>query len=443
MKGNRINEREIMNYGLKHKLAVLRMPIGRRLLMARLWRRSWPFLARLAFVYRRTVIRKTRVITVVGSFGKSTTTCAILTTLGLRIHPRSTSNSYDRIARAILRIRHEDAHGVLEVGIDGPGQMATYASIIRPDITVVTSIGSEHNRSLKTLEITRAEKSEMVRMLPTSGLAVLNGDDPNVLWMKNCTSARVLTFGIDRTHDIFATNIKLDWPNGTKFNLHANGETHEVRSRLIGRHMVYAVLAAVAVSLAEGFSIDQAISALETLSPTPMRLEPILLPNGAYILRDEFKSSLETIEAALDVFKEIPAQRRIAVLGQVSEPPGSQGPIYRQIGETIAKIASYAIFIGGNYQRYAAGAARGGLPRDALINSGRSFHGAVDLLRMDLKRGDVVLIKGRDNQKLERVTLSLMGRKVSCDISFCDLKLRCELCPMLEKGWVNLNVTMQ
>ena len=64
----------------------------------------------------------------------------------------------------------------------------------------------------------------------------------------------------------------------------------------------------------------------------------------------------------------------------------------------------------------------------------------VEILQRDLKPGDVVLIKGRDTQKLERVAFSLMGRKVSCDISFCDLKVRCARCPMLERGWRGVKV---
>lgn len=252
---------------------------------------------------------------------------------------------------------------MIEVGIARPGQMAVYARIIQPDITVVTSIGSEHNRSLGTLEVTRAEKSEMVKILPTSGIAVLNGDDPNVLWMKGQTRARVINFGTYKTNDVRASDITLDWPNGTQFKLHADGEMRELRIHLIGRHMVYPILAAVAVSLAEGYTLDQIIPGLEALPPTPGHLEPIRLENGAIILRDDFKSSLETIEAALDVFSEIPAKRHIVVLGEVSEPPGSQGPIYRGIGERIAQMTWQAIFIDEDSCRsYATGAKRGATP---------------------------------------------------------------------------------
>jgi UDP-N-acetylmuramoyl-tripeptide--D-alanyl-D-alanine ligase len=154
------------------------------------------------------------------------------------------------------------------------------------------------------------------------------------------------------------------------------------------------------------------------------------------ILCDDFKSSLETIHAALDLFSQIPAERRMVVLGDVSEPPGSQGPIYREIGERIATIASRAIFIGGNFQRYAAGVRRGGLPSSSMMDAERSVLKAVELLREDLRPGDVVLIKGRDTQRLDRITLALIGRTVCCNIDFCDTRaVRCGTCPNLERGY--------
>jgi len=206
--------------------------------------------------------------------------------------------------------------------------------------------------------------------------------------------------------------------------------------KLLGRHMVYPILAAIATALAKGFSLDQILSPLQTLSPTPGRLEPIQLPNGALILRDDFKSPLETINAALDLLAEIPARRRIVVLGDISEPFGKQWQIYRKVGERIAQVATKAIFITGKFRAYAAGAKSAGLPSSSIMGAERSVLKAVELLREDLRPGDVVLIKGRDNQRLDRITLALIGKKVYCDIDFCDTRaVRCETCPNLERGY--------
>ncbi len=160
----------------------------------------------------------------------------------------------------------------------------------------------------------------MVRVLPASGTAILNGDDPNVMWMRGRTLARVITFGLGESCDVSASELRLDWPHGTRFRLRAFGQEREVRIRLLGRHMVYPALAAIAVSLLEGFPIDETLSRLESLPPTPGRMEPVELPSGVFVLRDDFKSTLETMDSALDLLAQIPA-RRIVLLGDVSEPP--------------------------------------------------------------------------------------------------------------------------
>jgi len=394
-----------------------------------------PVLGRVAELYRRTIVNKTRVIAVVGSFGKTTTTRAIRIALGLPLDPHLGVTQPSFKAREILRIRPRDRHAVIEAAVEGPGQMAFAARFIRPDIAVVTSIGSEHLRAFGSVDEIRNEKAAMVRSLPVEGLAVLNGDDPNVLSMKTLTRARVITFGLETTNDIYATDVSLDWPNGTRFVLHAIGNVRSLRIRLIGRHMVYAALAAVAVAITEGMRLEEICAALESLDPTAGRMEPVRLANGAIILRDDYKSPLETVEAALDTFAEIPASRRIIVLGRVSEAPGSHRTIQRRLGERVAQIASHAIFVEMDRRSYIAGAVRGGLPREAILADGKNVSKIVEALVPMLREGDVVLIKGRASQKLDRIALSLMGRRVGCAIEFCDAELRCSECPMLERGW--------
>jgi UDP-N-acetylmuramyl pentapeptide synthase len=430
-----------MPYRLRDFPALFRTPLGRRKLLAGAMDRAWPLFCGMAGLYRRTAVRTTRVVAVVGSFGKTTTARAVVTALG-GTPPSIPYNARTPLAGAILRIRPRQRHAVVEVGIDRRGQMAEYARMVCPDITVVTAVGSDHNRSLGTLEDIRAEKAHMVRTLPPAGMAVLNGDDPNVRWMATQTRARVLTVGFEATNDIRASRPILDWPYGTRVTLHADTWTRDVRVRLMGRTMVYPILAAVAIALAEGRAPDPVISALEALGPMQGRLQPVPLANGALLLRDEFKASLETIEAALDVLADIPATRRIVVLGDVQEPVGSPRAICRHIGERIGRIASRAIFVTGeNVSAYRVGAIRGGMPRSAVQHAGRSPGRAVEALQQELASGDVVLIKGRQTQRLERAALALAGRRVGCDIPVCNERvLTCDRCPMLERGWAGLRV---
>lgn len=432
-----------MRFRLRDLPAMLGTPAGRVHVRQGIAYRAWPLLSRLARLHRRTLARKTRVIAVTGSFGKSTTTRAIVAALGLPRHDAMLFNSWSWIAFALLRIRPGQRHAVIEVGISKPGQMKFYARTVNPDVAVITSVGSEHHRSLGTLEVTRAEKSWMVQALPASGAAVLNGDDANVMWMRSKTRARVVTFGFGAACDVRADTVRLDWPRGTRFHLTAFGQERDVAVRLLGRHMIYPILAAVAVAQLEGFTLDRALARLSELEPTRGRMQPVLLPNGVTVLRDDFKSALETVHTALDVLGEIPASRRVVMLGSVNEPSGPQRPIYQALGQRIAGMASQLVVFSHDFEPVLSGARRGGMPRTAVTDAGHTVRDAAEALSRLLLPGDVLLIKGRGPEKLDRVRLILEGREVGCDIRYCSFRtVECEDCAMLERGWGRHRVIM-
>ena len=428
-----------MRYQLREIPLLLRTPLGRKQLMHGVQIRTTPFFYHAAKIHRKTLIRNTRLIATVGSFGKTTTTQCIKTALSGHTHRHSGGNSGISLYRNVLGIRPRDREGVLEVGINGKGQMAAYASLLRPDVTVVTCIGSEHNRSLGTLETTRQEKAAMVQALGSKGLAVLNGDDPNVRWMARHTSAPVITYGFQRQNHFRASGFALNWPSGSRFTLHMNGKKQAVTTRLMGRHMIYPALAAIAVATHEGRPLEEILTSLASVPPAPNRLHPVHLANGAILLEDQFKSTLETVVEALNVMAQIPARRKLVVMGEISEPQGPQGPIYKAVGRQIASAASNAYFLctRKSFKTYRSGAAAAGMPKDRLQNSGRDgILDVIDILKNELKSGDVVLIKARNSQRLHRLTLALTGRPVGCNLGFCDaLSCHCADCPMLESGW--------
>lgn len=162
---------------LRKALSLVRTPLGRTRLAKGLPFLMWPLLRPMAKIYRMTAARRPRIVAVVGSLGKTTAARAVSAALGLPVHPRIGHNAFSSVARALFRVRPWDDRGVIEVGIARRGDMRRYAKTIRPDITVVTSIASEHMRTFGDLSVTRAEKVEMVSVLTSSGKAVLNGED--------------------------------------------------------------------------------------------------------------------------------------------------------------------------------------------------------------------------------------------------------------------------
>lgn len=414
---------------------LLLTPIGRRRLLWGGIYRAWPLLRPIARIYRRIILRETRIVAVVGSFGKTTTTRAVMAALGLPYERHILWNAGGFLPIGLMRISRAMRFGVLEVGISRIGMMVRYAHLIEPDVVVVTSVGSEHNSTLGTLEVTRSEKSKIVEALPPSGLAVLNGDDPHTRWMGSRTQARVVTYGFDEGNDIRARDVSMDPDGRTRFRVDGAGTSRNAAIRLVGRHMVYPALAALAVSHEAGIPEDEALERLARLTPAPERMQPLRTSEGVLLLLDSKKAGLETIAVGLDVLREIPGERKIAVLGDIEEPPGPQGPLYKRIGADLAPIAAFIVFVGGRkgYRSLLSGARSAGLGREDVIYAGRTVRRAAALLRDKIREGDVVWIKGRSTQHLGRIGLELAGRRVACDIVNCPPTPTCATCPMLER----------
>ena len=122
------------------------------------------------------------------------------------------------------------------------------------------------------------------------------------------------------------------------------------------------------------------------------------------------------------------------VLGDIEEPQGPQGPRYAALGKRVAEVADRAFFVGNCDDRWAVGAVRGGMPRDAVHKCGSRIAEVARELSTGLLQDEVVLIKGRSTQRLERLSLMLAGRQVRCDRKLCNaVSLSCETCPMLTR----------
>lgn len=391
-----------------------------------------------AAVIRRTRLRRTRFIVVVGSYGKTTTARAVSHAVLGGTSPTIERNARLWVPLAVLRTAARQRHQVLEVGISKPGQMARAARVVQPTIAVVTSIGSEHHRSLGSLELTRAEKAKMVEALPKDGVAVLNGDDEHVRWMASRVKCRIVTWGERPDCDVQLADCRLEWPRGMYLTLVIEGTSYGVQTRLLGNASAGAVVAAAAVCYAEGLPIEGSLQSLASFEPSRGRLQLVALPQGVHLIRDDYKSSYETIETALDVLESVPSGRKICVLGEVSEPPGSQGAVYKALGERVARAADVAVFVANreNARRYAVGAKQGGMLSSSIIRIDQNPLAALAAIADLIEPNDTVLIKGRDNQKLGRIALGLGGARVGCAIRVCRLHCApCEPCTRLETGW--------
>ncbi len=419
---------------------LIRSGPGRLEIKRRYGTKMWTAASRFSRVYRRTLGRRVRIIAVIGSVGKTTTMRAISAALDVPVSKQQLLNANSRtsIGRQVLGLRPWRRTAVLEVAIGHVGDMLIHARTVLPNVVVVTAIARDHWQSMGTLEKTRDEKADMLRVLPANGIAILNADDENVRWMATQTKARVVYIGQAADAEVRASEVEMDWPHGMRFVAHVGGDSYSVATQLMGEHMVFPALAAIAVAHVEGVPIPRAIKALEKLTPTPGRMQIMPTTNGAYVLRDDFKSTQDPVEAALKTFAQVPGKRHFVVLGEMTEELGQF--VYRDLGQVVGGFADRAVFVGSkkNFRTFRAGTKLSGMSPE-VVSQVRTAHEATELLRGELEAGDVALINGRWQQALGRVGLALAGRDVKCRADPCPFKrMLCDMCPFLEQEFHGL-----
>jgi UDP-N-acetylmuramyl pentapeptide synthase len=245
----------------------------------------------------------------------------------------------------------------------------------------------------------------------------------------------VWTYGLEEGNDVRAVDIVLDWPHGMRFTALVRGSTQPVRLPLLGRHMVPSALAALAVAAIEGVPLARAAAAIGAMPPAGARLEILPLADGATLVCDHHKNSVETIRAALELVAEV-AGRKLLVISRVRDMTDELLPSLVVAAKLLARVVDEIIVVGDGVEALVAATLAEGFPPGRVHQAAPGAADALRRLRAAMRPGDVVLLKGRIAQKLDRLVLALQGRRVVCDLADCQLiSLPCEHCPMREVGF--------
>jgi UDP-N-acetylmuramoyl-tripeptide--D-alanyl-D-alanine ligase len=404
------------------------------------WRRlrrriRLPVLRASAWLWRRLMWRTT-VVAITGSVGKTTAReclAAILAAHAPTLATRHNQNDDTGVPRTLLRLRPWHGFAVIELGTAGPGQMRPNARLVRPDVAVVLAVAPTHTDAFATLDDIAADKGELPAALRPRGLAILNGDDERVRRSAERCRARVETFGRSPGADAWADAVSARWPERLALRVHAGGEARRIQTRLVGEQWVNGILAAVLAARALGIAPAEAAAALEAVEPFAVRMQPVRLPNGATVIRDEMNSSPETWRAALAVLREASARRRVLVASDLSDVRRKHRVRYRMLGDYAADSADAALFV-GEQARFAVRRAveRGMDP--TLVHGVLDVRAAAEHLAGFLQPGDVALLKGRGVHHLSRALFAQLG-EIGCWKTHCRRHIACDTCPELRPAF--------
>ncbi|WP_433263742.1 UDP-N-acetylmuramoyl-tripeptide--D-alanyl-D-alanine ligase [Actinosynnema sp. CS-041913] len=357
------------------------------------------------------------VVGVTGSSGKTSTKdliAQVLAPLGPTIAPPGSFNNELGHPWTALRADADTRFLVLELSARGPGHIAELCRVAPPKVGAVLNVGSAHLGEFGSRQGIAQAKGELVEALPEDGVAVLNADDPLVAGMADRTKAKVVLVGEHSAAQVRAVDIELDAHARAGFRLVTPQGEAQVRLAVHGPHQVGNALTAAAVALELGATPRQIADALgKAERVSAHRMAVTERPDGVTIVNDAYNANPESVRAALKSLATIsraatPARRSWAVLGPMAELGADHVRAHDEIGRLAVRLdINKLVVVGPDARPMHQGAhLEGSWGEEAVLVP--DVAAAVELLRDQVRPGDVVLVKASNSYGLWRVAEALL-----------------------------------
>ncbi|SCE84426.1 UDP-N-acetylmuramoyl-tripeptide--D-alanyl-D-alanine ligase [Micromonospora haikouensis] len=350
----------------------------------------------------RAVVDRLPALTVIGltgSSGKTTTKDLIAQLtgrLGPTVAPPGSFNNELGHPWTALQADADTRFLVLEKGARGVGHVRYLCEVVPPRISVVLNVGVAHLGEFGSVENIALAKGELVESLPADGLAVLNADDPLVDAMAARTAARVVRYGEAAHADVRAVDVTLDGRGRAAYTLVTPEGSAAVRLGLTGRHQVSNSLAAAAVARELGMPLAELAAALGELGlVSTRRMDVFERPDGVTVIDDSYNANPASTAVALRALAGMRgAGRAVAVLGYMAELGEYERQGHLEVGRLAAELGVDRLLVVGEpaapiHEGATAVEDWGG--GSVLLTDQAA---AVEVLRSELRAGDVVLVKG-------------------------------------------------
>lgn len=366
-------------------------------------------LAQMASYKREMYKGKLKVVAVTGSVGKTSTKDIIANVISQKYKTLKTegnNNNNIGLPLTILRLKDEEV-AVIEMGMNHFGEISYLTKIAKPDIAVITNIGTSHIGNLGSRENILKAKLEILEGMENK-LSIINNDNDllNKWNLENKEKIKIHTFGINEKSEFQAENIELN-ENTSKFICNYKNEKINISVPVGGEHFILNALCAIAVGKLLGLNNEQIIKGIENFKLTAKRMEINYLKNNIIIINDSYNASYESMKASISILKNMNAKRRIAVLGDMFELGEFSEKLHRDVGIEINKNNIDKLFLIGENAKYIAEEAenQGYKKENILYFNDKNL--LLDTLKQNLQEGDVVLVKASNGMKLFEVVENL------------------------------------
>lgn len=349
-----------------------------------------------------------KVVGITGSVGKTSTKEMIASVLSEKYKVLKTLGNFNNelgLPLTVFRLTEEDEVAVLEMGISNFGEMHRLSKIARPDICVMTNIGQCHLETLHDRDGILQAKSEIFDFLKEDGGIVLNGDDDKLSAIQEIKGIKPVFFGLESGRSIYADEIAPKGLKGISCRIHTPKGEFEVMIPIPGVHMVRNALAATAVGLLMGLSLEEIKSGIEKSESLSGRFH-IIEKGSLTIIDDCYNASPVAMKASLDILKDAEG-RKVAVLGDMFELGEDAAALHASVGAHAAGNAiDFLICVGENCRHMAEAAFEtGGCGEVLQVPTLDSILATLPEL---IRPGDTILVKASHAMHFEKVVEKLL-----------------------------------
>ena len=365
-------------------------------------------LGALAAYWKKTVAPRVTV-GVTGSVGKTTTKELIASVLKQKYKTHFTSgnlNNHIGVPITLIRIEQGTDAVVCEMGMSEKGEIEYLTDLVRPNLAVITNIGTSHIEKLGSREGILDAKLEILSGMEKGSTIILDGDEPlfrTERSQKLLSDFSVLYVGFDSGNDIYPLDI-YKGADDISFDVISKEKEFRVTVPAVGDHFIKNALFAAAVGLCVGVTEEEIQNGLVAYAPSGLR-QKIYEKDGVRVIADCYNASPESMDASLKVLGSAPG-RKIAVLGDMLELGSLAESAHHKVGETAFACGAEKIFSYGKASYHIMlGAVEAGMPKNNVVHSIDSQL-LVTLIKEVLRPGDTILFKASRKMKLEEMISS-------------------------------------
>lgn len=356
---------------------------------------------KLAYFYRQGLDIK--VVGITGSVGKTSTKEMISSVIAQKYRIWKTAGNFNNeigLPLTIFGIREEHEVAVLEMGISDFNEMHRLATMANPDICVITNIGLCHLENLGTRDGILQAKTECFDHMKEGGVAILNGDDDKLSTKKMVNGKSTIFYGIGNANSVYATDVENLGFEGMKASIHTPQGEMKVHISIPGEHNVYNALAATAVGLELGLSLDEIKKGIEEAKTIAGRTN-LVKANGMNIIDDCYNANPVSMAAALDVLSHATG-RTIAVLGDMGELGENEKALHYGVGVCVGEKKIHTLFCAGELAaEYEKGTKS--VNTDCEVYYFKTRDEMIASLKEYVKEGDNILIKASHFMEFPKV----------------------------------------